>query len=83
LKKVRGYKVVEDKRIQTMSELPGTTHRINELVLCEIPCAAYYKRKEDEQRKGELRRESASAEFREQARKHGVQTFEDTSRPKA
>lgn len=76
-KKARGWEIVQDKNIKTLSGSDGTTHQIGDLILARMPKDLHEKLMAEKKRLGDERRRSTPRQFREYAAQHGIKTFEE------
>lgn len=76
-KKARGWEIVQDKNIKTLSGSDGSTHQIGDLILARMPREKYERMMEEKRRLGESRREGVRRRFREEGLRLGVKTFEE------
>lgn len=76
-KLARGWKVTDDPNIKTMSKQAGGPHKVNEMVLAEMDKERYDRLMKGKREVGEARRRKAGDEFREEAHRHGVKTFDE------
>jgi len=76
-KKARGWEVVNDSKIKTLSGTPDSTHHIGDMVLAKMPKEKYDKMMKEKKELGDSRRKSQKEEFRDEGRRSGVPTFDE------
>ncbi len=76
-KKARGWEVVNDPKIKTLSGTPDSTHHIGDMVLARMPKERYDKMMKSKKETGDARRKRAKEEFREEGKVVGVPVFDE------